>query len=56
MLKGLLHSTGYRMSEINLLKVHTDENLADPFTKPMSCTKHLEHARNIGLRPASSFM
>ena len=42
--------------EINLLKVHTDDNLADPFTKPMSCTKHLEHARNIGLRPARSFM
>ncbi|GJS94880.1 hypothetical protein Tco_0801848 [Tanacetum coccineum] len=36
--------------------VQKDNNLADPFTKPMSCTKHVEHARNIGLRPAGSFM
>ncbi len=36
-----------QMGEINLLKVHTDENVADPFTKPMSCTKHLEHARTL---------
>ena len=42
--------------DIRLLKVHTDDNLADPFTKPMSCTKHVEHARNIGLRPANSLM
>lgn len=44
------------MGEINLIKVHTNDNLADPFTKPMSCTKHIEHARNIGLRPANSLM
>ncbi|KAJ9558099.1 hypothetical protein OSB04_012713 [Centaurea solstitialis] len=40
--------------EIRLLKVHTNDNLADPFTKPMTCTKHIEHARNIGLRPAKN--
>ncbi|GKE08335.1 retrotransposon protein, putative, ty1-copia subclass [Tanacetum coccineum] len=28
----------------------------DPFTKPMPCTKHVAHARSIGLRPAGSFM
>ncbi|GJT62485.1 hypothetical protein Tco_1006018 [Tanacetum coccineum] len=42
--------------DIRILKVHTDDNLADPFTKPMPCTKHVEHARSIRLRPASSFM
>ncbi|GJY98775.1 putative retrotransposon protein [Tanacetum coccineum] len=42
--------------DIRILKVHTDNNLADPITKPMPCTKHVEHARSIGLRPASSFM
>nr|GEU61180.1 hypothetical protein [Tanacetum cinerariifolium] len=34
----------------------TDNNLADPLTKPMPCTKHVEHARSIGLRPAGSFI
>ncbi|GKC08778.1 hypothetical protein Tco_1000388 [Tanacetum coccineum] len=38
--------------DIQILKVHTDNNLADPFTKPMPCTKHVEHARSIRLRPA----
>ncbi|GJY33913.1 hypothetical protein Tco_0418382 [Tanacetum coccineum] len=41
---------------IRILKVHTDNNLVDPFTKPMPCAKHDEHARSIGLRPAGSFM
>ncbi|GJW17691.1 hypothetical protein Tco_0025127 [Tanacetum coccineum] len=42
--------------DIRILKVHTDNNLVDPLTKPMPCTKHVEHARSIGLRPAGSFM
>ncbi|GKD10386.1 hypothetical protein Tco_1190071 [Tanacetum coccineum] len=42
--------------DIRILKVHTDNNLVDPFTKSMPCTKHVEHARSIGLRPAGSFM
>ncbi|GJX21568.1 putative retrotransposon ty1-copia subclass protein [Tanacetum coccineum] len=42
--------------DIRILKVYTDDNLVDPFTKPMPCTKHVDHARSIGLRPASSFM
>ncbi|GJT77204.1 hypothetical protein Tco_1043929 [Tanacetum coccineum] len=42
--------------DIRILKDHTDNNLADPFTKPMPCTKHVEHARSIGLRPAGSFI
>ncbi|GJW19822.1 retrotransposon protein, putative, ty1-copia subclass [Tanacetum coccineum] len=32
--------------------VQKDNSLADPFTKPMPCTKHVEHSRSIGLRPA----
>ncbi|GJS88788.1 retrotransposon protein, putative, ty1-copia subclass [Tanacetum coccineum] len=42
--------------DIRILKVHTDNNLADPLTKPMPCTKHVEHARSIRLRPTGSFL
>ncbi|GKA24339.1 retrotransposon protein, putative, ty1-copia subclass [Tanacetum coccineum] len=42
--------------EINLLKVHTDDNLADPFTKALPKGKLTQHARSIGLRLTSSFM
>ncbi|GJZ99670.1 hypothetical protein Tco_0672221 [Tanacetum coccineum] len=45
-----------KLGEIKLLKVHTDDNLADPFTKVLSNRKLTQHARSIGLRPASSFM
>ncbi|GJU53778.1 retrotransposon protein, putative, ty1-copia subclass [Tanacetum coccineum] len=40
----------------NLLKVHTDDNLADPFTKALPKGKLTQHARSMGLRLASSFM
>nr|GEX28904.1 putative retrotransposon Ty1-copia subclass protein [Tanacetum cinerariifolium] len=33
--------------------VQKDDNLADPFTKPMPCTKHVEHSRRIRLKPAA---
>ncbi|GKC22624.1 retrotransposon protein, putative, ty1-copia subclass [Tanacetum coccineum] len=42
--------------EIVLKKVHTHDNVADPFTKPMSLNKHYEHAMTIGIVPASSLM
>ncbi|GJW15906.1 retrotransposon protein, putative, ty1-copia subclass [Tanacetum coccineum] len=42
--------------EIVLKKVHTDDNVADPFTKPMPFNKHFEHAMAIGIVPASSLM
>ncbi|GJX05822.1 hypothetical protein Tco_0193754 [Tanacetum coccineum] len=42
--------------EIVLKKVHTDDNVADPFTKPMPFSKHFEHAMAIGILPASSLM
>ncbi|GJZ09303.1 hypothetical protein Tco_0543586 [Tanacetum coccineum] len=45
-----------RHSEINLLKVHTDDNLVDTFTKALPKGKHTQYARSMGLRLASSFM
>ena len=36
--------------DIVISKVHTDLNLADPFTKPLPQAKHEEHAGKIGLR------
>ncbi|GJW96663.1 retrotransposon protein, putative, ty1-copia subclass [Tanacetum coccineum] len=44
------------LGEIRFLKVHTDDNLADPFTNALSNTKLIQHARSMGLRLASSFM
>ncbi|GJY77593.1 retrotransposon protein, putative, ty1-copia subclass [Tanacetum coccineum] len=44
------------LGEIRFLKVHIDDNLADPFTKALSKTKLTQHARSMELRLASSFM
>nr|GFA52748.1 hypothetical protein [Tanacetum cinerariifolium] len=38
--------------EIKMVKVHTDDNLADPFTKALAGPKLTRHARSMGLRPA----
>ncbi|GKA97574.1 hypothetical protein Tco_0825468 [Tanacetum coccineum] len=46
----------FQDGEIILKKVHTDNNVANPFTKPMPYTKHFEHDMAIGVRPASSLM
>ncbi|GJS84205.1 retrotransposon protein, putative, ty1-copia subclass [Tanacetum coccineum] len=37
------------LGEIKILKVYTDNNLADPFTKALSNRKLTQHARSIGL-------
>nr|GFA34469.1 hypothetical protein [Tanacetum cinerariifolium] len=42
--------------EINIVKVHTDDNLADPFMKVLARPKLTRHARSMGLHPTSSFM
>ncbi|GJZ17425.1 retrotransposon protein, putative, ty1-copia subclass [Tanacetum coccineum] len=42
--------------EIVLKKVHKNNNVADPFTKPMPFNKHFEQAMAIGIVPASSLM
>nr|GEV26459.1 putative retrotransposon protein [Tanacetum cinerariifolium] len=39
--------------DIKLKKVHTYDNLVDPFTKALAFLKHSEHTRNIGMLPAS---
>ncbi|GJW18660.1 retrotransposon protein, putative, ty1-copia subclass [Tanacetum coccineum] len=44
------------LGKIKILKVHTYNNLADPFTKALSNRKLTQHARSMGLHPASSFM
>nr|GEU90544.1 zinc finger, CCHC-type [Tanacetum cinerariifolium] len=42
--------------DIKLEKVHTYDNLADPFTKALAFLKHSEHTMNIGMLPASSLI
>ncbi|GKC39459.1 retrotransposon protein, putative, ty1-copia subclass [Tanacetum coccineum] len=42
--------------DVKIEKVHTDDNLADPFTKALSFPKHSEHTKNIGMLPASCLM
>nr|GEY02056.1 retrotransposon protein, putative, Ty1-copia subclass [Tanacetum cinerariifolium] len=41
---------------IKLEKVHTDDNLADPFAKALAFPKHSEHTKNIRILPASSLI
>ncbi|GJR26066.1 hypothetical protein Tco_1102298 [Tanacetum coccineum] len=43
------------LGEINLLKVHTDDNLADPFTKALPKGKLTQHARSIGLQLMNTY-
>nr|GEU49947.1 hypothetical protein [Tanacetum cinerariifolium] len=42
--------------DIKLEKVHTYDNLANPFTKALAFPKHSEHTRNIRMLPSSSLM
>ncbi|GKE48277.1 hypothetical protein Tco_1479535 [Tanacetum coccineum] len=42
--------------DVNLEKVYTDDNLADPFTKALDFPKHSEHTKNIGMLLASNLM
>nr|GEX30229.1 putative reverse transcriptase domain-containing protein [Tanacetum cinerariifolium] len=42
--------------DIKLEKFHTNDNLAEHFTKALAFSKHSEHTRNIGMLPASSLM
>ncbi|GJZ83662.1 hypothetical protein Tco_0648835 [Tanacetum coccineum] len=45
-----------KFGDIKLEKVHTDDNLADHFTKALTFPKHSEHTKNIGMLPASTLM
>ncbi|GJT77915.1 retrotransposon protein, putative, ty1-copia subclass [Tanacetum coccineum] len=42
--------------DIEIEKVHTYDNLDDPFTKALPFSKHSEHTKNIGMLPASCFI
>nr|GEY19562.1 hypothetical protein [Tanacetum cinerariifolium] len=42
--------------DVKLEKVHTYDNLADPFTKALAFPKHYEHTGNIGMLPACSLI
>nr|GEU70984.1 hypothetical protein [Tanacetum cinerariifolium] len=42
--------------DVKLEKVHTDDNLANPFIKVLIFSKHSEHTKNIGMLLASSLM
>ncbi|GJY62605.1 hypothetical protein Tco_0464065 [Tanacetum coccineum] len=44
------------LGEIRFLKVHTDDNLADPSTKALPKRKLTQHVRSMRLCLASSFM
>nr|GEV01129.1 reverse transcriptase domain-containing protein [Tanacetum cinerariifolium] len=44
------------LGETKFLKVHTDDNLVDPFRKALPKGKLTQHARRMGLRLVSSFM
>nr|GEX27657.1 hypothetical protein [Tanacetum cinerariifolium] len=45
-----------KYGDVKLEKVHTYDNLADPFTKALAFSKHSEHTKDIGVLPASSLM
>ncbi|GKA83622.1 reverse transcriptase domain-containing protein [Tanacetum coccineum] len=45
-----------QIGKIVLKKVHTDDNVADRFTKPVPFNKHFKHAMAIGIVPASSLI
>ncbi|GJS84372.1 retrotransposon protein, putative, ty1-copia subclass [Tanacetum coccineum] len=42
--------------DVKIEKVHTDDNLVDPFTKALPYPKHSGLTKNIGMIPASSLM
>nr|GEW64567.1 hypothetical protein [Tanacetum cinerariifolium] len=47
---------GIEYGDLKLKKVHTYDNLADPFTKALAFPKHSENTKNIGMLSASSLM
>ena len=36
--------------DVKIYKVHTDPNVADPLTKPLSRAKHDQHQNSMGVR------
>nr|GEY08931.1 hypothetical protein [Tanacetum cinerariifolium] len=56
----LKSQTGYVFFSIgdagHMVRVHADDNVADPFTKALPFNKHSEHTKSIGLLLASSLI
>ena len=40
----------FKEDDINICKVHTDLNVADPMTKPLPRAKHEQHQNCMGVR------
>ena len=51
-IKRRFNSIRYQVSEwdIEICKIHTDLNVADPLTKPLPRGKHDQHQSSIGVR------
>ncbi|KAK8662696.1 hypothetical protein V6N13_024587 [Hibiscus sabdariffa] len=41
--------------DVEICKVHTDDNIADPLTKPLSEQKHDRHTESLGIRYVSDW-
>ncbi|KAK8656121.1 hypothetical protein V6N13_108680 [Hibiscus sabdariffa] len=41
--------------DLEICKVHTDDNIADPLTKPLSQQKHDRHTESLGIRYVSDW-
>ncbi|KAK8705107.1 hypothetical protein V6N13_048715 [Hibiscus sabdariffa] len=41
--------------EVEICKVHTDDNITDPLTKPLSQQKHDRHTQSLGIRYVSDW-
>ncbi|KAK9018490.1 hypothetical protein V6N11_001464 [Hibiscus sabdariffa] len=39
--------------DVEICKVHTDDNIADPLTKPLAQQKHDRHTKSLGIRYVS---
>ena len=51
-IKRRFNSIRHQVSEgdIEICKIHTDLNVADPLTKPLSRAKHDQHQDSMGVR------
>ena len=41
--------------DVEIRKVHTDDNVADPLTKPLAQQKHDRHTESLGIRYVSDW-
>ncbi|KAL4302153.1 hypothetical protein GQ457_10G012010 [Hibiscus cannabinus] len=41
--------------DVEICKVHTDDNIADPLTKPLAQQKHYRHTESLGIRYVSDW-